>query len=156
VSTSIAITNLRTTPFAHPEFSVLAALASKTKTLKQVNADDYSANYPLLAAFGVAVSVDGAPAAGAVFATAAHAMTATETAVVCDNGATPRTVTLAASSLPLVDGFEVYVYHRTGAGAITVAAGVGDTVDGGASITLAAGEVARLRLDLAATNWVLL
>ena len=117
-----------------------------------MNADDYSANYPLLAAFGVALSAGGTPAAGAVFATGAHPMTASESAVVCDNGATPRTVTLAVSGL-LTQGASVYVYHRSGSGAITVAAGVGDTVDGGASITLAAGEVARL--TLVGTNWVL-
>lgn len=151
MSATIAITNLRATPFAHPEFATLNALATKTKVLKQVNADDYSANYPLLAAFGVAVTVDAAPVAGAVFATAAYVMTAADYAVVCDNGATPRTITLAPSSTPLAQGVEVFVYHRSGAGLITVAAGAGDTVNGGASITLATGAVARLRLS--GTDW---
>lgn len=151
MSVDIKITNLRATPFAHSEFAVIPALGTAAKTLKTVNADDYSANYPLLAAFGVAVSAGGTPAAGAVFATGAYPMTDLDSAVVCDNGATPRTITLAASSLPVAQGTIVYVYHRSGSGAITVAASVGDTVDGGASIALAAGEVARLKL--VGTNW---
>ena len=154
MSATIAITNLRATPFAHPEFATLNALATKTKVLKQVNADDYSANYPLLAAFGVAVTVDAAPAAGAVFATGAYTMTAADYAVVCDNGATPRTITLAPSSTPLPNGVEVYVFHRSGSGLITLAAGAGDTVAGLASITLNTGIIKRLRLD--GTNWVVI
>ena len=156
MSATIAITNLRATPFAHPEFATLNALATKTKVLKQVNADDYSANYPLLAAFGVAVTVDAAPVAGAVFAAGAYVMTAADYAVVCDNGGIARTVTLAPSSTPLVDGVEVFVYNRPGlvTANITVAAGAGDTVNSGASITLLPGAVARLRLS--GTNWVVL
>lgn len=150
MSVSISIVNLRSTPFAHPEFSTLDALETATKTLKTVNADDYRANYPLLAAFGVALSEGGSPAAGAVFATAAYAMTAADSAVVCDNGATPRTITLPASaSVP--DGTVAFVYHRTGAGLITVDGDGADTVNGNPNATLTAGNV--IRLVITGTNW---
>jgi len=151
MSVSISIVNLRTTPFAHPEFAVIPALGTATKTLKTVNADDYSANYPLLAAFGVALSAGADPAPGAVFATGAYAMTAADSAVVCDNGAVARTITLPASGT-VPDGTTVYVYHRTGAANITVDGAGADTVNGAATATLTTGQV--LRVAISGTNWV--
>jgi hypothetical protein len=154
MSTTVALTNLRSGPLAHPEFAAVAALATKSKLLKQVNADDYSGRYDALAAFGVAVSENGVLRPGSHLVTdSIYTQVAADKCIVIDLLAVTRVITLAVSGT-LTQGALLYVLLRsTTGGQATITAGAGDTILTLASVPLStAGAV--LRLKLVGTDWV--
>jgi hypothetical protein len=154
MSTNVTLYNFRPNGLAHPEFPRVAALSVASKTIKQVNADDYATHYDRLAAFGVSVSQNGTLLAGTTIVTdSIYTTLTTDYIVIVDLLAVTRVVTLATSG-SLSDGRKMWVYLRsTTGGAVTLTAGGGDTILGGASVSLSgAGAVRRIELD--GTNWV--
>jgi hypothetical protein len=139
---------------AHPEFGPIPALTAKSKVLKQVNADDYSARYPALAAFGISVSEDGVLRPGnVVVADAIYTVLPADSLVIVDLLAVTRVVTLPVSgSIPAGKNLWVVLRSSTG-GQVTLTAGAGDTIYGGASVAMV-GAGAVQRIKIVGTDWV--
>jgi len=109
-----SITNLRANTYAHPQVAGgIAAGATKTFTLPDINSDDYSEDYPAGPAFGIAIISDGVAVPGTQVVTGVTTLT-TAQAVVVDASA-PFTITLEDAATA-GDGFRLFVLIRTSAG----------------------------------------
>ena len=159
MSTVVSLYNLRTTGFAHRQFSRIPALGTLSRTLKQVDADDDSVNYARLAPFGVAVAENGALRAGNTVVTNTYTVLTTDYNIIIDLAGVNKTITLPVSG-GLTDGRKMWVVLRSSSGGIaTLAAGAGDTILGGASVSMgatpgAAAAIRRIYLDLANKDWL--
>lgn len=154
MSTTIAVTNTGLRKFAVKGFGVLAATptVTKTKVVKQVNADDISKNFDLAARFGVVITENGTARPGSVVVTATGPLVAADRTAIVDMTAN-ITLTLPALAGVAV-GHTIVVFLRTAsAGTLTVDGNGAETVLGAANQTYTtAGSVLRIQKE-SATNW---
>lgn len=156
MSTSIAVTNFGIRPCSIPGFGTLAAAptVTKTKTIKQVRADDISGNFDRLAKFGVLVTENGTARTGSVVVTTTATMLAAQKVVVVDMSASFVLTLPALAGVAVGDHYHIYVRSRTGAWTLTADGSGAETVNGSANATIATtGGILRIK-KASATNWV--
>lgn len=156
MSSTIAINNLGSGPFSHPEFpGGIAAGATESRVLKQVNADDYSNNYATLAEMGIEITVDGTLAAGSEAFTSADTIADTTHIVRLDSTAGIMTMVLPVAAT-VGAGHTMYIILDVDGGDVTIDGDSAETVDGNANVVMtAAGETLNIVSD-GVSNWALL
>lgn len=152
MTTTVSVTNYGTGPFSHPQFvGGVASLATKTVTLKQVNADDYSPDYGSAAKMGVLITEDGTAVAGNEDVTSAGTIADTSQMVTLDSTSGIMTVVLPEVA-NVGEGFQMTVVFVTDGGDVTLDGDGAETVLGGANhVFTTAGEI--LRLIVVGTDW---
>lgn len=136
MSSTISITNLGASPFSHPEFpGGVAAGATEARTLKQVNADDYSGSYADLSGMGIEISVDGTLAAGSEAFTATDTIADTTHIVRADSTGGIMTLTLPVAAT-VGAGWRIYINFDVDGGDLTIDGDSAETIDGGATEVL--------------------
>lgn len=156
MSTAIAITNFGLRPCSISGFGTLAAAPSvtKTKTIKQVRADDISGNFSRMAKFGVLISENGTARPGSVVVTTTATLLAAEKVAVVDMSASFTLTLPALAGVAIGDHYHIYVRSRTGAWTLTIDGSGAETVNGSANATIATtGGILRIKKS-SATAWV--
>lgn len=150
MSTSIKIINLRITRFYHPGFpgGIPPLTEGTPREFKQVEADDYSANYRSLLSMGILIEVDGDTPAE--FQTIIGTNTVDDATllvgVVTTAGAS--TVTLASAATVGKDYTVFCSVVAPGGGTTTIEGDGADTIGDGSPVDLTAGgESVMLRSD---------
>jgi len=155
MSTTVAIRNCGLRVMHHPLFGGMAAspTVSKSKVLKQVNADVYSARYSSLAKFGVHLTVDGTNAAGSAVHTATGNIGTTNQMIVVDMTANMTLTLPTLASVPA--GWLITVYLRTAtAGTLTIDGNGAETITTTATKTATTvGYTLRIRKGTSTTDW---
>lgn len=109
-----SITNLRAHEVAHPQVvGGIAAGATKTFTLPDINSDDYSVDYPDGPAFGLAIISDGVAVPGTQVVTGVTTLTSAQAVVV--DATAPFTITLEDAATA-GDGFKLFILIRSSLG----------------------------------------
>jgi hypothetical protein len=155
MATTVTIENYRNNPVAHPKMAVVQPLQSRTRELKQVNADDYSGSYDRLAAFGVAVNEDGTYRPGVQVITATATVANDTHIVIADIDAEGNQTATLPAVATVGDGHTMVVSLRTkeGDGDLVVTGNSSEQVLGEDDVTLEAeGDV--LRLVVSGGAWV--
>ncbi len=156
MSVTLAVTNCGLRKFSLPGFTTMDALptVTKTKVVKQVNADDRSTNFDRLGKFGVAISENGTYRTGAVAISGAAVLTATQQVAICTIAADYTLGLPALASVPVGHKIFIHLRSRSG-GTLTIDGNSSETVLGQANQTTAtAGYILRIEKATAgATNW---
>jgi hypothetical protein len=139
----------------HPLFGGMAATptVSKSKVIKQVNADDYAARYSKLAKFGVHVTQNGVDAAGSAVVTATGNIGTVNQMIIVDMTASMTLTLPTLASVPA--GWLITVYLRSRvAGTLSVDGNGAETVMTVATPTSATvGYTLRIRKGSSTTDW---
>jgi len=159
MSTTVAFTNYSTHPMAHPGISVgVDAFAAGTpgtasRVFKQVNADDNSFRFDVLASRGVVVTEDGTARPGYEALTATATAAATTHVVNYDTTGGIATLTLQPAAT-VGAGFKMWIFLSVHTGDLTVDGSGTETVLGSLTQVLnAAGSVLEIESD-GVSAWV--
>lgn len=155
MSTTVAIRNCGLRVMHHPLFGGMAAspTVSKSKVIKQVNADVYSARYANLAKFGVHVTVDGTSATGSAVATATGNIGTVNQLILVDMTANMTLTLPTLASVPAGWLITVTLRSRT-AGILSVDGNGAETVMTVATPTSSTvGYTLRIRKGTSTTDW---
>jgi hypothetical protein len=158
MSVTVQLQNYTESELAHPEIPNVPPFASgapgsKSRLLKQVNADDYSGRYDALAGMGVRVLEGGTARPGSAVHTAAGTIANTTHIALVDTDG-PGFILVLPSAVTVGAGFKMWVFMRTdGGGNLTVDGSGAQTVMGAANQVLtAAGQMLALISD-GVSNW---
>ena len=155
MSTTVAIRNCGLRRLNHPQFGGMAAdpTVSKSKVIKQVNADVYSERYTLLAKFGVHVTENGVDRAGSAVHVATGNIGTVNQMIVVDMTANMTLTLPTLASVPAGWLITVYLRSRT-AGILSIDGNGAETVMTVATPTSSTvGYVLRIRKGTSTTDW---
>jgi hypothetical protein len=156
MSVTTAVTNMGLRKFSVPGFTTMSAdpLVTKTKSVKQVNADDRSKNFDSAAKFGVVITENGTARPGSIVITTTATLLAAQKIAIVDMSAS-FTLTLAAlAGLAVGETVHILVRSRTGAWTLTVDGSGAETINGSANATISTtGGILRIKKS-STTNWV--
>lgn len=155
MSTTVAIRNCGLRVMHHPLFGGMAATptVSKSKVIKQVNADVYADRYSKLAKFGVHVTQNGVDATGSVVVTGTGNVGTTNQMIVVDMTANMTLTLPTLASVPA--GWLLTFYLRSAsAGTLTIDGNGAETITTTATKTATTvGYVLRIRKGTSTTDW---
>jgi hypothetical protein len=155
MSTTVAIRNCGLRRLNHPQFGGMSAdpTVSKSKVLKQVNADVYSSRYSNLAKFGVHVTENGVDHAGSAVVTGTGNVGTTNQMIVVDMTANMTLTLPTLASVPAGWLITIYLRSRT-SGTLSVDGNGAETVMTVATPTYTTvGSVLRIRKGASTTDW---
>lgn len=156
MSVSVAVTNYGTRKFSLGGFTTMDAnpAVTKTKVVKQVNADDRSKNFDVLGKFGVVITEDGTARPGSAVVTGAGTLAVADRVAIVDMSASFQLDLSALSNYAVGDTVYIFVRSRTGAWTLTVDPAGAETINGNANATIATtGGILRIKKS-SATAWV--
>ena len=155
MSTTVAIRNCGLRVIHHPQFGGMAATptVSKSKVIKQVNADDYASRYTRLAKFGVHVTQNGVDVAGSIVHTVTGNVGTSNQMIIVDMTANMTLTLPTLASVPA--GHLLTFYLRTAtAGTLTIDGNGAETITTTATKTATTvGYVLRIRKGTSTTDW---